>query len=94
MAPNTIWETLWEQLYAEAKANYHSSKESYYFEQWWGNTKNLLMDALSFEQRELVQEIAADFLQNTEHKLKLFYWQGLCDGSKLLGLLQAPHSNR
>ena len=94
MQENTIWETLWDQLYEEAKRQDQNTAEHYYFQQWSHNTTGLLMDALSLDQQDLLQEIAADFLQNTEHKLKLFYGQGLCDGSKLLGLLQAPHSNR
>ena len=93
MQENTIWEILWEQLYTEAKQQDQSSQEHYYFEQWSHSTAELLMNALSLDQQDLLQEIAADFQRHTEHKLKSFYFQGLHDGFRLLNLLQNPPSN-
>ena len=93
MEQNTIWETLWEQLYTEAKQQDQSTPEHYYFEQWSRNTTGLLMDALSLDQQDILQEIAADFQRHTEHKLKSFYFQGLHDGFRFLNLLQNPPSS-
>ncbi len=53
----------------------------------------MLMDALSLDQQDLLQEITADFQRHTERKLKFFYCQGLYDGIRLLNLLQNPPSN-
>ena len=85
MQENTIWENLWDQLYEEAKRQDQSTAEH--------NTTGLLMDALSLDQQDLLQEIAADFQRHTERKLKFFYCQGLYDGIRLLNLLQNPPSN-
>ena len=93
MQENTIWENLRDQLYEEAKRQDQSTAEHYYFEQWSHNTTGLLMDALSLDQQDLLQEIAADFQRHTERKLKFFYCQGLYDGIRLLNLLQNPPSN-
>ena len=76
MEQTEILDTLWEQLYAEAKIREQGSRESCYFQQWMCNMENLLMDALSLEQRDLVQEIAGDILQHYEHKTVSFYRQG------------------
>ena len=93
MQENTIWETLWDQLYEEAKRQDQNTAEHYYFQQWRHNTTGMLMDALSLDQQDLLQEIAADFQRHTERKLKIFYCQGLYDGTRLLNLLQNPPSN-
>ena len=47
MEQTEILDTLWEQLYAEAKIREQGSRESCYFQQWMCNMENLLMDALS-----------------------------------------------
>lgn len=93
MEQTEILDTLWEQLYTEAKIREQSSRESCYFQQWMRNMENLLMDALSLEQRDLVQEIAGDILQHYEHKTVSFYRQGFYDGVRLLTLLQSPPGN-
>ena len=51
MEQTEILDTLWEQLYAEAKIREQGSRESCYFQQWMCNMENLLMDALSLEHK-------------------------------------------
>ena len=43
MQENKIWETLWDQLYAEAQRQDQNTEEHYHFQQWSHHNNRMLM---------------------------------------------------